>query len=446
MLRRRGPLGTSGAPAGAQHAARRDRDAERRAALRHAQARRRLDARVGTVLPPPRRPARGPSARRAAVAALAGVAALAVVAALTGAAARSQVEDPAPPVTAAGDAPGAAAPGAAPQAGAPQAAAPDRAAAPPAGPPAGRAAQGRPVTLAFAGDINTVGGAGEAVRAGLPSIRGVLQRADVAVVNLETAVTERGTAAAKTFTFRSPASTLVRLQEAGVDVATVANNHGLDYGQQGLRDTLATSSSVGLPLVGLGLDEDQAYAPHVVTVHGQRIAVLGATQVLDGDVQEAWTAGPGKPGLASAKREARLLQEVERAREQADTVVVYLHWGRERDPCPLPRQQELARQLVDAGADVVVGTHAHVLLGGGYLDGAYVDYGLGNFAFDARSEEGARTGVLTLTVQGRAVTDAVWVPAVVRAGAPQPLSGEAARRAVDDKDRRRSCTGLAAAP
>ncbi len=309
-----------------------------------------------------------------------------------------------------------------------------------------QAAPGPLVTLAFGGDVHVERAAGVAVRAGLPGVREALSRADVAMVNLETAITERGTAAPKEFVFRAPASTLTDLQQAGVDVATVANNHGLDYGLDGLRDTLAASTDTGFPLVGMGEDEDEAYAPWVTTVKGQRIAFLGATQVLDDDLAQAWTAGADTPGMASAKREDRLLDEVRRAAGQAETVVVYLHWGRERDPCPLPVQQDLARALVDAGADVVVGTHAHVLLGSGYLDGAYVDYGLGNFAFHARSEQSRRTGVLTVTVQDGAVRAARWTPAVVRDGGPQVLEGGPAERARQDKRDRRHCTGLSLAP
>ena len=315
---------------------------------------------------------------------------------------------------------------------------------PRAAPPA--PADVEPVTLAFGGDVHAEGGSGAALRAGLPTVRDVLGRADVAVLNLETAVTDGGTRADKQFAYRAPVSVLSSLKSAGVDVVTLANNHGVDYGRDGLLDTLAASAATGLPVVGIGRDEDAAYAPHVIEVRGQRIAVLGATQVLDSNLQAAWTAGPWTPGLASAKRETRLLEEVARAREVADTVVVYVHWGRELDSCPLPQQQDLARQLVAAGADVVVGSHAHVLLGGGWLDGAYVDYGLGNFVFGARSQETTRTGVLTLDVSGRTVTAATWTPGRVRSGAPVLLAGERARAAVADKERRRGCTGLSATP
>ena len=304
----------------------------------------------------------------------------------------------------------------------------------------------RPVTLAFAGDVNVEGSARAVLSGGLDAAAPVLTAADLTVVNLETAVTQGGERADKQFAFKAPAATFAALREAGVDVVTMANNHGMDYGEQGLRSSLAAAGAAGLPVVGLGLDERSAYAPHVATVRGRRIAVLGATQVLDAAFETAWTARGERPGMASAKREDRLLEEVRAARTTADVVVVYLHWGKELQSCPLARQQVLARQLVAAGADVVVGAHAHVLLGGGYLDGGYVDYGLGNFAFAARRTETARSGVLTLTVQDRSVTQSRWTPAVVRGGVPVLLDGAAAQEALRYKQGLTACAGLGPAP
>lgn len=302
------------------------------------------------------------------------------------------------------------------------------------------------MTIAFAGDVHAEGGAGTAIRSGLASIRPALVQADLTIVNVEMAITTRGEPAEKQYTFRAPAASLSELKGAGVDVVTMANNHGLDYGLDGLRDSLAAARAAQLPVVGIGLDEESAYAPHIVTVRGMRIAVLGATQVLDASLEQAWTARPGRPGLASANRERRLLVEVARAREQADTVVVYLHWGRELDACPLPQQESLAGKLVTAGADIVVGSHAHVQLGGGYLRGAYVDYGLGNFVFNTKGGDGARSGVLSLTVHGRSVTNPRWQPALIRDGAPYALTGQAAERARQDKLQRRGCARLSASP
>jgi Bacterial capsule synthesis protein PGA_cap len=309
---------------------------------------------------------------------------------------------------------------------------------------------GEPVTIAFGGDVHFEGAIGSRLAANpattLGPIAGVLRRADLAVVNLETAITERGSPAGKDFTFRAPPSALTALKEAGVDVATMANNHGLDFGPVGLRDSLAAAKAARFPVVGIGRDADEAYRAYQTTVNGQRIAVIGATQVLDSSLAAAWTAGDGKPGMASAYQEARLLAAVKAARASADTVIVDLHWGRELVNCPIDRQRALAPKLVAAGADVVVGSHAHILLGGGYLRGAYVDYGLGNFVFYARGGPTAQSGVLLLTLRGRAVTTSRWVPAVISGGIPIPLQGPPAAQAVASWQSLRRCTGLSAKP
>ena len=325
-------------------------------------------------------------------------------------------------------------------------------ASPPAGtvsatPPASSpASSSEPITLAFAGDVHFEGVSRAALSGGLASIAPALRAADLTVVNLETAITERGTPVpGKQYVFRAPTSGLTALKDAGVDVVTLANNHGMDYGQVGLQDTLAAARQVGLPLVGAGQDEASAYAPHVATVKGRRVAVLGATQVLDSSVLTAWTAAEGKPGLASAKEEERLVEAVRAARGQADVVVVHLHWGTEQEDCATGVQQSLAQQLAEAGADAVVGSHAHVLLGGGWLGRTYVDYGLGNFVFYARTAPTQATGVLALTVEDR-VTTAQWTPARISDGVPVPLLGGAAEQAVAAKERLRGCTGLAATP
>ena len=309
---------------------------------------------------------------------------------------------------------------------------------------------GEPVTLAFGGDVHFEGAIESRLAANpataLGPIAGVLRRADLAVVNLETAITERGTPAPKDFTFRAPPRALAALKEAGVDVASMANNHGLDFGMVGLRDSMTAAKAAKFPVVGVGRDADEAYRAHRVTVKGQRIAVIGVTQVLDSSLAAAWTAGDDKPGMASAYEEDRLLAAVRSARASADTVVVDLHWGRELVNCPIDRQRALAPRLVAAGADVVVGSHAHLLLGGGYLRGAYVHYGLGNFVFYSRGGLTAQSGVLLLTTQGRAITASRWVPAVISGGIPIPLQGADATRAISSWQSLRRCTGLSAKP
>jgi hypothetical protein len=304
----------------------------------------------------------------------------------------------------------------------------------------------RPVTLAFGGDVHFESPIREQLAASpasvLARVAPVLRRADLAMVNLETAVTERGTPAAKEYTFRAPSSAFTALRQGGVDVATVANNHGMDYGTVGLADTLKASRRAHVPVVGAGWNDTQAYAPFRKTINGQRIAVIGATQVLDDNLISAWTARPRKMGLASAKEEDRLVRAVRAARRTSDTVVVYVHWGLELAACPTGFQTSLARRLQAAGADVIVGSHAHVLLGTGRLRKALVSYGLGNFVFYASRAETVQSGVLEVTVTGRRVDGYRWVPARISGGIPRPLSGADAGHAQASWRSLRSCTDL----
>ena len=302
------------------------------------------------------------------------------------------------------------------------------------------------VTLAFGGDVHFEGDVRARLlsrsRTVLGAMKPTLAQADLAVVNLETAVTDGGTPQSKQYVFRAPASAFDALRNGGVDVATMANNHGMDYGVQGLRDSLAAARKARFPVIGIGLDDDQAYRPYRATIRGDRIAVIAATQVLDDQLISAWTAGPQKPGLASAKTVPRLLRAVREARASADTVVVFLHWGVELAGCPTHAQRRIAHQLVGAGADVVVGSHAHRLLGAGRLGGTFVDYGLGNFAWYSSSDVTSQTGVVLVTVRGRHVDGYRFVPAFIRGGSPYPLEGEERTAALRSWRRLRTCTDL----
>jgi poly-gamma-glutamate synthesis protein (capsule biosynthesis protein) len=300
--------------------------------------------------------------------------------------------------------------------------------------------------MVFGGDVHFEGALGSrlatAPAGALADIAPVLREADIAVVNLETALTDRGRAEPKQFTFRAPSEALVALRDAGVDVASMANNHGLDYGPEGLADTLAAKGRAGLAVVGIGANANEALAPFRTTINGWRISVLAATDVLDGGLQQRWTATATQGGVASTKRSTALEAAVRAARADSDTVVVVLHWGVEGATCPTERQRSLARTLEDAGADVIVGSHAHRLQGAGRLGDAFVAYGLGNLAFHASSPAGTTSGVLRLSVAGRRVVGYEWAPARIIAGAPRLMHGDAATRALSEWDGLRACTDL----
>ncbi len=230
-------------------------------------------------------------------------------------------------------------------------------------------------------------------------------------------------------------------------MVTLANNHAVDYGADGFRDTLAARRRSPVPVVGIGRDLSDALRPAVVQAGGRRVAVLGATQVPDWTAA-TWRASRSTPGVAVARPTRDLVRAVQAARRTADVVVVYLHWGTDYTSCPDAAQRATARDLSRAGADVVVGTQAHRVQGAGWLGGTYVAYGLGNFVWAGRDGElDTRTGVLTLTLQGRRTTNARWTPLRVQPdGIPRPPGAGEARRLSRQWEQARDCTGLAARP
>jgi poly-gamma-glutamate capsule biosynthesis protein CapA/YwtB (metallophosphatase superfamily) len=316
--------------------------------------------------------------------------------------------------------------------------------------PSATAAESGPVTLSFAGDVHFATKLAPLLKhpqRALVSLQPTLGAADFSMVNLETAITTRGTAQPKQFHFRAPPAAFQAVASGGIDAVTMANNHAADYGPVGIKDSLAAIAQSPIPVVGFGADAAAAYAPAFVDVHGTRIAVLAAMQIPD------WTAGhfaAGKrtPGVATAFQPDRLAAAVRAAKRKADVVVVYLHWGTEYTSCPNALQQSTAKALARAGASVIVGAHAHKLQGAGWLGTTYVDYGLGNFVWWRRQTVvETYSGVLTLSLTGSKVTAAHWLPMLVGAsGLPAvPPPPEKAHLAAYWKHLR-SCTGLAAHP
>jgi poly-gamma-glutamate capsule biosynthesis protein CapA/YwtB (metallophosphatase superfamily) len=316
------------------------------------------------------------------------------------------------------------------------------------GQPTQKATADTDITLAFAGDAHFTERTAKLLSNPATAIGGasaVFKQADLAMLNLETAITGGGTPEPKEFHFRAPATALTALKEAGIDVTTMANNHALDYGQAGLADTLAAIKASGQPVVGVGANSTEAFAPHVAEVRGTRIAFLGMSQIRE--LSQTWAATPNRAGVASALDVAAATAAVRAARAKADVVVAFLHWGKERYACPTPVMKTLAKALADAGADAIVSSHAHLLLGDGYLGKTYVQYGLGNFLWYIDTAQGNDTGVLTVTLHGRQVTKAELTPAKIsKTGQPVLLTGTAAAQAKAKYARLRACTGLSATP
>ncbi len=326
------------------------------------------------------------------------------------------------------------------------------------GPSPAPRARPRPIRIALAGDIHFEGVLAERLRdpatALAPAAR-ALATADLAIVNLETSVGTGGRPEpGKRFTFSAGPEAFAALSEAGIDVASMANNHALDFGRPRLPSTLravhsAANGDPPLAVIGIGRNRDEAFRPALSDVDGTLVATLAATvadQDPTADRTGQWAATGALSGTADALDPSPLLTAVRRADRTAEVVVAYLHWGVQGARCPSTDQRSLARRLVDAGADVVVGSHAHELQGDGRLGSGYVAYGLGNFAWYSPGP----TGVLTLTVRsprrpsGRAaVSRSHWWPAEIGAdGLARGVRGPEAAQAMTRRQALRDCADL----
>ena len=259
-----------------------------------------------------------------------------------------------------------------------------------------------------------------------------LGSADFSLVNVEMAISDRGSPHWKEFVFRAPPSAAERIAAGGVSVANLANNHANDYGPDALVDTVERLEAAGVATVGAGRDADEAYQYLLLSTEtGVRVAFVGASMI----VPSSFAASAGTPGIASAHppARARVLDTVRAAAAEADVVVVAVHWGIERDTCPSNDQRLLARQLLDAGADAVIGHHPHVLQPVEKVGSKLVAYSLGNFVWHARSGILGETGVLQIDFDGDEVVSWEFHPHLLDDnGAPVPAdSGERVERSRD---------------
>jgi len=255
------------------------------------------------------------------------------------------------------------------------------------------------VELAAVGDVNLGGRLLDTIAARGPDhlwtgVAPVLAAADIALVNLECTISERGAPEPKEFTFRGRPSSLGAMRRAGVDIASLGNNHAVDFGRDAFSDTLRHLRDNRIEAVGGGEDIESAWEPVYIERRGIRFGFVAATRVLPHN----FAATDRLPGVASAYDEARLVASVREAERASDVTVVVVHWGTETHTAPNPVQVGLARTLVDAGADVIVGHHPHRLQPVVRMKGAVVAYSLGNFVFTSPSAAGRESMILRIGV------------------------------------------------
>jgi len=242
---------------------------------------------------------------------------------------------------------------------------------------------------------------------------GLLRSDDLTVINLECAVSDKGTAVPKEFNFRGDPAALPAMRRAGVEVANLGNNHAYDFGPDALLDTVRNVRSARIAPVGAGATQRDAISPALFERDGWTVAVLGFDQVVDPYPDAIATAS--KPGTAAGHDTHAMLRAVRDAARRADIVVVTIHWGVELDTVPRPEQVALGHRFVDAGADMVFGHHPHRLQPLDVYRGKPIFWSLGNFVWPNFSVAGSTTGVARVVVRPDGSLRARLLPAYIEA-------------------------------
>ena len=224
-----------------------------------------------------------------------------------------------------------------------------------------------------------------------PELLEELRAADILMVNNEFPFSDRGTPMAdKQFTFRCSPGYVKALNEMGVDIVSLANNHTLDYGRDALSDTFTTLDGAGILYAGAGETKERAYELQIIEKNGKKFGFLAASRVVP---ESNWKVEERTPGMLTAYDDTKLVQLIKAARSGCDFLSVYIHWGVEYDAYPQDYQTKIATDCFNAGADLILGAHTHCLQGISYISGKPVFYSLGNFVFGQNIDKTAAVKV-----------------------------------------------------
>ncbi len=235
-----------------------------------------------------------------------------------------------------------------------------------------------------------------------------LRAADLTFCNLECPVSDRGQDLHHLYSFRADQRALDGLRYAGFGVLSLANNHTYDWGPEALLDTMQRLREAGIKPVGAGANDPEAHDPLIVNLKGVKLAFLAYVNILP---REA-TAGVDHPGVAWLDP-PRALADIRSARSLADLIIISVHWGVEYSNRPRPGQVKLAHQMIDAGADLVVGHHPHVVQPVEKYREGWIAYSLGNFVFDQNSEATRHGLMLKATLRGKQIVDVTSIPIII---------------------------------
>ena len=260
------------------------------------------------------------------------------------------------------------------------------------------------ITLRFGGDIN-LGDKSSVVQFAASQKNGItdsfgkklkvlMETADIMMLNHEYACSNTGEpAAGKTDTFLAKDKNNKALKKLGVDIVSLANHHVYDYGKKAFRNTLKSLEKRDIAYVGAGKDEKEAAKPVYYNINGVKLAFVSATCAEENVTPSP--AGADAPGVFYTDDDTEFLKVIRKAKKKSDYVIAYVHWGKEYSTRLETEQTTRTHGYIDAGADLVVGSHSHLLQGMEYYKGKPVIYNLGNYLFDDQTLD---TGLLEVKI------------------------------------------------
>lgn len=252
-----------------------------------------------------------------------------------------------------------------------------------------------------------------------PVLLDEMRSADITVINNEFPFSTRGTPSPdKQFTFRVNPDYVACLNEMSVDIAGLANNHVLDYGPDALLDTFDTLDSAGIDYMGSGANLERASARITKEAGGRTFGFLAASRVIP---FTSWDAVNSSPGVFTTYDSTRLVAAIKDAAKSCDYLTVFVHWGIEREAMPKDYQTVLAKEYIDAGADLVIGSHPHVLQGMTFYKEKPIIYSLGNYIFN---QEIARTAAFKVILDENLTPTYEIIPASATGAYTSACDGE----------------------
>jgi poly-gamma-glutamate capsule biosynthesis protein CapA/YwtB (metallophosphatase superfamily) len=263
-------------------------------------------------------------------------------------------------------------------------------------------------------------------RAPLAKVETLLADADITIGNLEGPLSNRGThVGGKTpdHIFEGDPRAVQGLTASGFDFMALANNHIMDHGGIALRDTLDTLDKAGIAHAGAGMNKAAAWKPAIIERSGRKIAYLSFSQIVPG----GFTPSATRPGMALGRDMSKVASAIRAAKKSADYVIVSFHWGVEQSYRMNSSQIRDARRSIDAGADMVLSHHPHVMQGIEFYKGGLIAYSLGDFVFPYKTVEGRKSIILKASLGPGGVTDVTAVPVYMgQWGRPSVQTGSSA--------------------